>query len=65
MDQTSAAGVAVRVLGLRDFTGGEIALLRLRGIGKPRLRGPVNMGGKIGHALDQRVKVLGIERQQF
>jgi hypothetical protein len=31
---------------LRNFTCGEIALARLRGVGKPRLRGPVNMGGR-------------------
>jgi len=44
---------------------GEIALARLLGIGKPRLRGPVNMRAQIRHALDQRMKILRIERQQF
>jgi hypothetical protein len=50
---------------LRNFIRGEIALARLLGIGKPRLRGPVNMGGQIRQALDRRVKILRIERQQF
>jgi hypothetical protein len=50
---------------LRNFTRGKIALARLLGIGKPCLRGPVNMGGQIRHTLDQRVKILRVERQQF
>ena len=49
---------------LRNFTRGKIALARLLGIGKPCLRGPVNMGGQIRHTLDQRVKILRVERQQ-
>jgi hypothetical protein len=36
---------------LRNFIRGEIALARLLGIGKPRLRGPVNMGGQSGKRL--------------
>src|SRR5439155_15515660 len=35
---------------LRDFTGGDIAPLHRRGIGKPRLRGLLHMRGQRRHA---------------
>src|SRR5260370_31320389 len=38
--------------GLRDLTCGDIAPLHRRGIGKPRLRGFLNMRGQRRHAFD-------------
>ena len=50
---------------LRDFGRGEVALLRLRGIGQPRFRGFLDVGGERRHPLDQRMEILGIERKQL
>ena len=43
---------------LREFGGRKVA-----GIGEPRLRGLVHVGRKRRHALDQGVKILGVQHQ--
>ncbi len=54
------SGVLVRLfLRLRNLDASQIA-----GLSEPRLRRPVHVGGQRGHALDQRMEILGIEHQQ-
>ena len=53
--------------GLRDFGRREIALQQLRAVSASRAFGGVLSHGlqRSGSALDQRVKILRVERQQF
>ena len=68
-DKNRKAALSIRrrlvvVRGLCDFVRRQIALLGFRGIREPGLGDLVDMRGKRRHPGDQRVEVLGIERQQ-